>query len=96
MNIQQWVNLAFEQEMEQREGVVSKEFVKQVIDKIIEEYAKLNPYPQEGVSASEFNVATLLLLIHRKAHEMGIDITMLEISQELTTALSKYNRNMIR
>lgn len=92
MDMQQWVNLAFEEEMKRQEGVVSKEFVKQVIDKIIDEYVKLNPYPQKGISATEFNVATLLLLICRKAHEIGIDITEPEISQELTTALSKYDR----
>lgn len=83
------IDLIFDQE--QKKGTLTKELVKKIIEKIVDEYVKLKPTSQEEYNVYILNAAALVVLVSRKANELGIDISLLEVSQELVKAFAKHS-----
>lgn len=91
MDFKQSIDLIFEQV--QKEGALSKELVKKIIEKIVDEYVKLKPISQEEYNIYVINSATLVVLVGQKANDLGITITLLKVSQELIKAFAKHSVN---
>lgn len=89
MDFKQMIDLIFDQE--QKKGTLTKELVKKIIEKIVDEYVKLKPTSQEEYNVYILNAAALVVLVSRKANELGIDISLLEVSQELVKAFAKHS-----
>ncbi len=67
--------------------------VKKIIEKIVDEYVKLKPTSQEEYNIYVINSAALVVLVGQKANDLGIEITLLEVSQELIKAFAKHSVN---
>ncbi len=91
MDFKQSIDLIFEQV--QKEGALSKELIKKIIEKIVDEYVKLKPTSQEEYNIYVINSAALVVLVGQKANDLGIEITLLEVSQELIKAFAKHSVN---
>ena len=89
MDFKQIVDLIFEQEQEK--GNLSKEAIKKIIEKIVDEFVKLKPTSQEEYNNYAMNAATLVVLIGQKAESLGIDITPIEACQEIIKAFAKHS-----
>jgi len=89
MYFKQSIDLIFDQE--QKKGTLTKELVKKIIEKIVDEYVKLKPTSQEEYNVYILNAAALVILISQKANELGIDISLLEVSQELVKTFAKHS-----
>lgn len=89
MDFKQSIDLIFEQEQEK--GALTKELVKKIIETIVDEFVKLKPTSQEEYNVYILNAAALVVIVSQKAHELGIDITLQEVSQELVKAFAKHS-----
>ena len=89
MDFKQRIDLILEQE--QKKGALSKEAIKKMIEKIVDEFVKLKPTSQEQYNDYVMNAASLLVLIGQKAESLGIEITLIEACQEIIKAFAKHS-----
>ena len=89
MDFKQRIDLIFEQE--QKEGTLSKETIKKVIEKIVDEHVKLNPTSAIEQNTYALAATGLIMLVYQKAKDLGIDITLEEVCQKLTEAFAKHS-----
>jgi len=90
MDIKQIVDALFSHEMAIA-GQLSKEAVKKIIEKIVDEYVTSKPASQEERNIYIINAATLVELVCRKASDLGMDMTLLEVCQEIIKAFAKHS-----
>ena len=91
MNVEQIVNQIFERE--QKEGALSKETIKKVIEKFVDEHVKLSPTSAVEQDTYALAATGLTMLVYQKAKDLGIDITIEEICQTLVKAFAKHSLN---
>lgn len=72
-------------------GQLSKEAVKKIIEKIVDEYVKLRPNSPEEQNIYIMNAGSLVFLICKAAVDSGINITLLEVSEEIIKAFAKHS-----
>lgn len=90
MKISQFVDYYFRHEMAIA-GQLSKEAVKKIIEKIVDEYVKLRPNSPEEQNVYIMNAGSLVYLICKEAVDSGINITLLEVSEEIIKAFAKHS-----
>lgn len=90
MDITQIIDSFFSREMA-ISGQLSKKAVKKIIEKIVDEYVKLKPASLEEQNIYIINAAALVVLVCKKSSDLGIDMTLLEVSQEIIKAFAKHS-----